>query len=123
MKDPTPRHPGDAIAIHETADAVGWDLPLFVERGLYYDEFEKRHKDRADRHRALFEMLEALWAKINKAQATGAADDDVLYYEYFRKINDKVTKAKPIALKCSLFIHPDYHAVWGLIERDDDLAI
>ena len=114
--EPTKRKPSDAINIHHVSDAVGWDLPTFFAREVYADEIVARHPATADQNVEIALVLQSLREEIDRALATTRGDETVIYFKHFRKTSAKVTKAKPVELKCSLFENPDYGVIWGLIE-------
>lgn len=116
MTDPIKRGPGDAVNIMHVADAIGWDIPTFIERGLYAAEILERHPSVDDQNMEVAAVLSSLRTQIDKALATTAGDDDVIKFKHWRKTSEKVTKAKPVELKCSLFENPTYGTIWGLIE-------
>ena len=92
-------------------DAFGWDLPVFIEKELFADEFFG-HDER------IMSMYQNLDSKVQKAMATEAADMAGITFEYWRKINEKATKMKPLSLRAELFMNPDYGIVWALVSRD-----
>lgn len=92
-------------------DALGWDLPVFIEKGLFADEFFG-HDER------VINMYQNLGTALDKALATVAGDSPVLRFNYWRKISPKATKMKPYALRAELFMNPDYGIVWALVSSD-----
>lgn len=92
-------------------DAFGWDLPVFIDKTLFADEFFG-HDAR------IMNMYQNLDAKVQKAMATDVADQPAIQFQYWRKIDAKATKMKPLDLKAELFMNPDYGIVWALVSRD-----
>jgi hypothetical protein len=92
-------------------DALGWDLPVFIEKDLFGREFFS-HDER------IVNMYSNLGTAMDKAFATAKADEPVLHFDYWRKISDKATKLKPYALKAELFMNPNYGIVWCLVSSD-----
>lgn len=62
-------------------------------------------------------MIEALLRQIDKALATETGDHDEINFRYFRKLDAKATKLKPLELRADLFMNPDYGIVWCLVSN------
>lgn len=108
---PAPRLPGDAINVMHYGDAFGWDLPVFIEKQLFAAEFFG-HDER------IINMYQNLDSQVQKAMATDAGDMPTIQFRYWRKLDAKATKMKPLELKAELFMNPDYGIVWALVSRD-----
>ena len=109
---PKERLPGDAINVMRYGEALGWDLPVFIEKTLFSDEFFGRDA-------RVINMYENLDMGIKKALATEAGDDPTIRFQYWRKLSEKATKLKPFDLKAELFMNPNYGIVWCLVSRGD----
>jgi hypothetical protein len=111
VEGPTPRSPGSDINCRRWADAIGCELPVFVDPDLWFAEFT------TDTDARVVGMILALLESIDKALATEAGDKEVIPFRYFRRISAKATKMKPEELTASLYMNPDYGIVWCRVER------
>lgn len=92
-------------------DALGWDLPIFIEKTLFADEFFGQDA-------RVINMYKYLGGAMDRAFVSGAADEPVIRFDYWRQLSPKATKMKPYALKAELFMNPNYGIVWCLVSSD-----
>lgn len=108
--EPTKKKPeGNSVAW--VADRVGWEIPTWFATKLYV-----KHNSGAD----IVGILNNLAGAIRKAEAGGTDDGAVLKFEWWRKPTPRARKEKPLALKSTLYMHPEYDTMWMLVERDND---
>ncbi len=102
-EDPQKKAPTGAN-INDLTKTIGWPIPTWIEQGLFDAEFKFEDQK-------IIDMLNTMGQVIERAMQSGAADDETITFDYFRKHKHQ-RKPHPLALQATLFEHPEYGTIW-----------
>lgn len=107
--EPTVRKP-EGQSLEWVTSSVDFPIPCWID-----GEFYKEHNTGG----VLVSVLNALADAIRSAEATEAADNESIYFDWWHKPSPESRKMKPEPMRATLFRHPDYDSMWCYIERDN----
>lgn len=108
--EPTKKKP-EGTSVAWVADTVNWEIPTWFDSKLY-----ARHSSGAE----IIAILNNLAGAIRKSEAAGTDDAAALKFAWWRKPTPRARKDKPLKLKCTLYMHPEFDTIWMLVEYDRD---
>jgi hypothetical protein len=100
--------------VSEIANDVGFPFAVWLGAGFYRTEIHVRNDGTASGQRIL-DLLKSLQQELYKR---GENLEETITFRHFRKISEKATKLKPIRLKATFYMHPDYLKPWLLIDYE-----
>ncbi len=105
--EPEKRKP-EGTNVGWVAEEVGWEIPTWFASDLY---------GRGDGAQILL-VLNDLAVALRKAEAAGTDTAATIRFKWWRKPTPRARKNKPVGLRATLYMHPEYTTMWMLVEYD-----